>query len=169
MRITKLKRPAVQPNDSTKPQNWKGSGDRLWASAEVLWTHLSPSLQGDTVRSEEANHYGGFFLLASLAVENRLKGRLVRLAVAAGRGPTDAKEVQKLVGANHDLLSLAKKAGLTLQAAEEKLLERLTEFSVWSAKYPGPLAKQQMKDPRRTSRSTDRDEIGAILRKIDAA
>jgi len=40
--------------------------------------------------------------------------------------------------ASHDLLGLARRSGIKLFGTEGHLLKRLTQFVVWSGRYPAP-------------------------------
>ena len=81
-------------------------------------------------------------MLAGFAIENLLKGQLI-----ARRVHLDENGKFKL--GTHDLRQLASDAGYALNKAENQLLERIQEFTVWTARYPVPLDSDAMR-PRPT-------------------
>jgi hypothetical protein len=88
-----------------------------------------------------------FQLLAAFAVENALKGTLVRQLLARGEKPVfepNPKTSATVWG--HKLLELADRVGLTLDRFERFLLESLERSVEWAGRYPGPGPKQD-EDP----------------------
>ena len=81
-------------------------------------------------------------MLAGFAIENLLKGQLV-----ARESPFN--ENGKFKFGTHDLRQLASDAGYQMDEAENRLLERIEEFTVWTARYPVPIGSDSMR-PRPT-------------------
>ena len=96
--------------------------------------------QGSTVQSVA-------YMLSGFAIENLLKGHMV----ASGKHRGNSGEFKLKT---HDLRQLAVDAGHSLNEEENRLLERIQEFTVWTARYPVPINPEDMR-PRPT---------GALLR-----
>lgn len=76
-------------------------------------------------------------------------------SMAAGKGPTHCPAAApdaagKFKRSHHALRQLAVDAGYSMDGAENRLLERIQEFTVWTARYPVPLNSDSMR-PRPTS------------------
>jgi hypothetical protein len=82
------------------------------------------------------------YMLAGFAIENMLKGTMV----AAGKHRSESGQFKLKT---HDLRQLAVSAGHTLNEEENRLLERVQEFTVWTARYPVPINPEDMR-PRAT-------------------
>jgi len=73
------------------------------------------------------------FVLYGSALENALKGLLVskdRRLIGSDRLSTKLK--------SHKLTELARDAGISLSASEEKILKWVTEVVIWKGRYPVP-------------------------------
>jgi hypothetical protein len=77
-------------------------------------------------------------LLAGFGFESLLKGILLRQMYFRGQPMTIVKGKAFLVGSlkSHDLVGLAERAGVPLDAEETRLLERLTTIVTWAGRYP---------------------------------
>lgn len=124
---------------SNQPIAWRLKAESLIASFEVLIAEdermARENLPGRRIQSVA-------YMLAGFAIENLLKGQLV-----ARNEHRDSNGKFKLV--THDLRQLALDAGYDLNEAENRLLERIQEFTVWTARYPVPLDSGAMR-PRPT-------------------
>jgi hypothetical protein len=70
-------------------------------------------------------------MLAGFAVENLVKGRMAIGVNPSGRLPEKFK--------THDLLALARQAGIQFDETEEDLLKMLTVAAEWHGRYPVPI------------------------------
>jgi hypothetical protein len=179
--IIKLKRPQVD-FDSTAitPHTWRNVSHQLLEGAKLLWQPIAEGIQGfgstrgartpDQAAGFEKQiaYYRPFFVLAGFAVENKLKAVIVHREIAAGSPPKTAKEVLKLFprGKQHDLVALARCAGITLSSADETILERLTHFVRWAGRYPIPLTASETTFER-TTRECDLEDILRLMQILE--
>lgn len=125
---------------SNDPMSWQLKAESLIAAFEVLIADdEQKAIEGTPGRRVQSVPY----MLAGFAFENLLKGQLV-----ARKEHLDESGRFKL--ATHDLRQLASDARYTLDDAENKLLERIQEFTVWTARYPVPIKSESMR-PRTTA------------------
>ena len=118
---------------------WRRKAQSLIAAFDVLATHDDRQvLENASERCAPSVPY----MLAGFAIENLLKGELV-----ARRRHVDLKGKFKLT--THDLRQLASDAGHAVSSEDDRLLERIQEFTVWAARYPVPLDSEAMR-PRAT-------------------
>jgi hypothetical protein len=121
------------------PLAWQLKAESLIAAFEVLIAdderRAAENAQGRQIQSVA-------YMLAGFAIENLLKGQLI-----ARRQHLDAAGKFKL--GHHALRQLASDAGYSMDKAESRLLERIQQFTVWTAKYPVPLDSEAMR-PRPT-------------------
>lgn len=126
-----------------KPFMWGHKAQQLHCAALLLVPHMltmvhriTARIQAgmdedfDALRDEAEVHYQ-FFLLAAFALENSLKGLIVNLhpgALSGGRLP-------RFLG-THDLLALAKRAGVTLDTQEQDFCVMATSASTKWGRYP---------------------------------
>jgi hypothetical protein len=104
-------------------------------------------------------------------VENYVKARLIDERIKAGRPVQNVDELfEKRTGlfhtkTQHDVLALVRKTSIRLSTSEETLLERLSKFVLWGARYPIP---KNVDDPtfRRETRDCDMKEIQELIRKL---
>jgi hypothetical protein len=182
--VLKAKRRRINVDDyATNPQEWRTTARRLLMGARLLWDPLSECLRDyaatrdgrsrkDTRRLEEQlEYFGGFFLLAGLAVENGLKARIVERAHAEERMLVTVADVFKLFPPkHHDLVALADSAKVTLSPAEGRLLQRLSMFVQWAGRYSIPTPKRVADAAtfRRETRPRDWQEIEAFIRRLNS-
>ena len=134
---------------SNSAYRWTESAERLKHSADLLFGEyfrfcsLSPEEQAETEDSKVA---GVATLLYGLAMENILKAVLLKERIA--KVETDGRVCWNVDGATrHDLVSMCKSSGfVSLDAQQEKLMERMSAFVYWAGKYPTPLALRNKKD-----------------------
>jgi hypothetical protein len=123
----------------SEPFSWTLKAESLIAAFEVLIADderkAVENLPGRRVQSIA-------YMLAGFAIENLLKGQLI-----ARKEHLDKKGRFKLV--THDLRQLALDARYALGDDENRLLERIQEFTVWTARYPVPIDSDAMR-PRAT-------------------
>lgn len=106
----------------------------IWAGIGTDLEHMSKLPVGSTVRREQfqnANLGGVFWLNAGLALENILKGLIVKRkpgSLINGRLPRHLK--------THDLSKLSKLAKVKLSAIEVFYLSVGTECVIWAGRYP---------------------------------
>ena len=122
-----------------EPLAWQLKADSLIDSFEIL-------IAADTVKMENnlsgRRFLGVAYMLAGFAIENLLKGQLVaRKAHRSDGGIFKLK--------THDLRQLATDAGQKMSTEQARLLERIQEFTVWTARYPVPMNSEDMR-PRTT-------------------
>ncbi len=106
---------------------------RIWENRRAVSSNESVRLQAD--------HYQGvYFMLLSYAVENLLKASLV------AKNGSQYKEKKKFPEdlKCHDLVKLANRIDLKLEAGEEDLFRRLTRSAIWHGRYPAPLKYSDM-------------------------
>ena len=121
---------------------WLESADRLKHGADSLFAaylescKLSPE---DKAETEDRNLAGVATLLYGLAMENILKAVLLKTKTAKIK--SDGSIEWNAEGAKeHDLVSICRSTKLTsLNADQEKLMERMSAFVHWAGKYPTPL------------------------------
>jgi len=171
--VTKVHRPPVDFADAKTPEAWRKVSQRLLDSARLVWVPLKQGLAGyaatRNARTPEQSaeyaalmeHFGAFFVLAGLAVENAIKARLLERAIARGETINTLADLKQIVGAKpgkgHNLVDLATQpeAGLVLKPGEIELLGRLATFVKWAGRYPFPNHDKDAVDERRTTRDRD--------------
>jgi hypothetical protein len=79
---------------------------------------------------------GPYFLLIAYALENYFKARLVHRNQESFRNRLLIK-IPNYIN-QHDLLRLAQAVEMELTVSEEELLFRLSNNSIWAARYPVP-------------------------------
>lgn len=173
IRVYKIKRPLVKRSQALTPEAWRNTGKRLMKGADLMWPPLARSIidYRKGKKSEDVDYFAPFFLLAGLAVENYVKGRLIEERIKDGRPVQDFKELfEKPAGLfytkrQHDVWALARKTSLVLSETEENLLRRLSKFVLWGARYPVP---RHADDPdfRRDTRDRDMEEIKQLIQKL---
>ena len=122
-----------------EPVSWMLKAESLIDAFEVLLAD-DERRATETLRPRRVQSVA--YMLAGFAIENLLKGKLV--AADKHRGESGEFKLK-----THDLRQLALDAGNTLTAAEDRLLERIQEFTVWTARYPVPINREDMR-PRPT-------------------
>ena len=136
---------------ANRPNSWGLAAQRLLITADLLAPHIKeaekrwtewalaepPSHEPSAVPDEAvydmhvASSLSVWMMLVALAFENLIKGIFVsKQASPRGDG--------KLTAAGHDLVNLAKSAGLTLSQTEQRLLFTLSEYAVWKGRYSVP-------------------------------
>lgn len=142
------------PPDPRSPGELWDEQHRLIADEPLIWMLKAESLSHafeiliayDERKANENAQDGSVhsvaYMLSGFAIENLLKGQLV--ASGKHRNDTGALKLK-----THNLRQLAVDAGHTLNEGENRLLERIEEFTVWTARYPVPIKPIDMR-PRPT-------------------
>jgi hypothetical protein len=123
---------------------WLQSADRLKHGADLLFTAYLDSCElssEERSQTEDRNMDCVATLLYGLAMENILKAVLLKEGIAKIK--SDGRIDWNLVDGtkDHDLLSICRSSKLvSLNAGQEKLMERMSAFVYWAGKYPTPLA-----------------------------
>jgi hypothetical protein len=128
---------------------WHGKACKLKHCADLLFKTylaargLSPEEQSETQDSEIDDVAT---LLYGMAMEDVLKAALLKEGIAQMRA--DGTVAWSAEGArDHDLLGICRSLkSVSLNADQEKLLERLSAFVCWAGKYPTPLNRKRNKD-----------------------
>ena len=134
--------------DVNRPSAWILSARDLLAhirsmadTLQVAWIDYHSN--GSTHQSAPPRGLHRVYLfLSAIAIENLLKA----VVVAHANWPDSdisKKLPQELM--SHDLLSLAKAAGIALEINDMELLERLTQFGIWLGRYPAPTRLDNLK------------------------
>jgi hypothetical protein len=127
---------------------WIGqAGEHLYA-AQILLPHVQQR-DAEIHRLMESRHSGTvlmspsltgiYFLHCAFSVENAFKG-----VIAAERAVEIESEIRKTnkipkLLLSHDLVSLAKKADLSIGTDEEFMLTFLSRYGIWAGRYPLPV------------------------------
>lgn len=128
------------------PRYWFKQAKELDQAAWVIWdairvdlTRLSRMEAGSIVPVESAvnaNLGGIFWLLAGFALENALKGLIIRNEPDAA---IDGRLDRSL--RTHNLLRLAKRASVPLTVAEAFYLQVGTQCTTWAGRYPASMRR----------------------------
>ena len=122
-----------------EPFAWMLKADSLIDAFEVL---ISDDEQKAAENRQGRRIQSVAYMLAGFAIENLLKGQLV----AAGKHRSESGQFKLR---SHNLRQLAADARHSLNKEENRLLERIQEFTVWTARYPVPINPEDMR-PRPT-------------------
>ena len=152
-----------------EPFAWMLKADSLIDAFEILIADDERKAAGNLVgRRVQSVAY----MLAGFAIENLLKGHMV----AAGKRRDENGEFKLQT---HKLRKLAVDAGHSLSEDQNRLLERIQEFTVWTARYPVPMNPEDMRPrptpdggfaPRTYHRAgEDWQEIRSLLRQFKEA
>ncbi len=147
------------------PDSWLSYAEELEEAAEVLWADRDNGMlvEGDTqldgsfVVKKSSAHSRSYILLASLALENVLKG----LSIASDATLISSGRLDKTLQ-SHKLLELAKKVdGLILSKDEKHILQVCQDAIPYWGRYPIPLEYKGLK-PKEAAN----DKFGACFRKL---
>lgn len=169
--------------------NWRIFADISLGAASGLWRYVEvgriisrdevPKILAGTWPRNKTPVSGSlirwsipFMFLAGLGVESLLKAIRILQYQAAGK-PVAAKNRRGSLTLTrelktHDLLGLAKAAGITLEPAEVTLLERLTDFVEWAGRYPVGVAADQTANDAGAYYAADRDIVFAFVSRLKA-
>jgi len=178
--VFKVSRPPVALEEAVQPDAWRAVSRRLLISARLLWKPLEDGLRGfeatHGTRTQAQyheyavlmEHAGAFFVLAGGAVENALKALLLKQALEGGRIVRTEDDLIDVVRKSHNLIALAKRAGLELSEGEARLLGRLATYVVWAGRYPFPVQAPTAPDlDKHQTRDHDWREITAFIKKLE--
>jgi hypothetical protein len=131
------------------PDSWLSYAEELEEAAEALWevsdngmlVEGDTQLDGSLVVKKSSAHSRSYILLASLALENVLKG----LIIASDANLISTGRLDKTLQ-SHKLLDLAKKiAGLVLSKDEKHILQVCQDAIPYWGRYPIPLEYKGLK------------------------
>ena len=121
------------------PAIWALSARRLKHSADLIFDAYEIDLQqmarnASPLEFNNLEVAGAATLLFGLAVENLLK------AIIITREPKTVEDgrLRDWPGNGHELILLAEKANIRLDAQQQDLLQRLVAFVEWAGRYPVP-------------------------------
>ena len=129
------------------PLAWYYTAETLFRSSEFILGGLQngPAATRLAENGLMDSHYNSYGLLLGYALENILKG----LWVSKGGVLVDQQNPGKLVRidgvADHNLLPLARKVGVTLSTGEKDVVNRLSYWITAAGRYPVPLRAVDMK------------------------
>jgi len=133
----------------------------LWATAKKAMDDLCSAGKGSRdLRMGQTPPDSAFlatalssaFLLYGFAMENLIKACIVKKYPSLPR--IDAGKMRWDVG-DHDLVGLARKAGINLTPGDRLILDTLAKWAVWQGRYPVP-----MKAPSHTRQRMFHDRAG---------
>jgi hypothetical protein len=121
------------------PAIWALSARRLKHSGDLIFDAYEIDLQRMTndVSPLELNNLevaGAATLLFGLATENLLKA----IIIAKGPKTVEDGKLRDWPSNGHELILLAEKANIMLNARQKDLLQRLVAFVEWAGRYPVP-------------------------------
>lgn len=119
------------------PQLWLSQARQLQYAASQAAAHLEllAAERQDSFREPQVGTFKAAQLLLGFAVENALKA----VGVAKGIIQADAQALRLASQMrNHRLVPLAEAVGFDLSDSERALLDRLSVFLRWRARYPTP-------------------------------
>jgi hypothetical protein len=131
------------------PASWLEYAEELEAAAEALWAdsgngmvlQAETQLDGSLLTSKVTAHSRSYILLASLALENILKGLIIANDPSLITSGSLAKSIT-----SHKLIELAKKInGLVLSSEERNILQICQDAIPYWGRYPIPLEYQGLK------------------------
>lgn len=153
-------------------QSWLRQSEQFYRAAQILVPKLKPErpiTEDDNILA--VGSLKAVLLLLAISVENALKAvKAMRGEIAISNGKIDRNRSFGEKG-GHNLLGLAKGIGLPISSKEERLLEQLTEVTLWAGRYQQPLTikafgQVKEKNPRKLTIPHDIEDIGLILNKI---
>ncbi len=106
------------------------------ANFPTIWLSKGKELKkgADVLLASDANHL--YLFLIAFSFENLLKGILI---CGGLNRKIKLLTLRKWEGLGHDLLHLSKKSNISISNHEEKILKRLTNYSMWGGRYPIPV------------------------------
>jgi hypothetical protein len=151
---------------------WRSVASHLMGTAVLIWPAIErgfADFMDERTRSqgeEGLRHRGPFYVLAGLSIENLLKAVIIQARSARGEPIIAGK---KLVGdlKTHDLVLLARRAGIEVSKVEEDLLVRLKQYVTWAGRYPIPLHESEVAD--NSSGTMDKLLIERVFSRADDA
>lgn len=131
-------------NELLSSQEWFDTANELTAAMELLEPHVLAYWQSmyhwskGTMMFREHAFTALYMMLAGFAIENLCKGFAVNKLTFKERD--DVKKAGRLPSRleGHNLLTLVKDIGLSIDLQEEELLQRMKRAAVWFGRYPVP-------------------------------
>lgn len=112
------------------------------------WDRLIKASLGDTTNKYEQLGYSVanvHLMLAGFAIECLCKGFLARQLSPEERTKVESGDLPNSLKGSHGIVKFVQRTGLNLAAAEDDLLKRITESSVWRGRYPIPTTHERVK------------------------
>jgi hypothetical protein len=100
---------------------------------------LAESKPAPRDRFWNAIHSPVALMLGAYAIETLLKMVIVGQYIETQGLLTVSRHAKDFVPTTHDLLKLSEQAKLRTNAADRKVLKRLSRYSIWAGRYPTPL------------------------------
>ena len=147
---------------------WEHKADCLYEAAKPLKHHLENELERAR-RGEVFNyHYVAiYYMLSAYAIENLLKGLIVKKQYDEILGTFNRKEKLPSMLDSHDLVALVKTAGMKQIFSEDMdLLTKLGENAVWQGRYPLPMKPDDYKKTINFYTNSDCEWIERIIKEI---
>jgi hypothetical protein len=124
---------------------WSNTAHKLYISASLFEPHILKFWESCIAHSKGEGsirpdyHMSVYFMLIAYAIENILKAIIISKynTVLKNQFEKNRKFPKELK--SHDLVSLCKKAEVTISLSEENLLRRLSRSATWYGRYPAPL------------------------------
>lgn len=118
-------------------EEWYARARALYAAAKAVWER-GDQLHDQSLRDRMALEAVAF-MLAGMSLECLLK------AVIVGEVPESNQKIElPRTLKTHNLLSLAKDAGIAVSDDEEHCLRILTDHVVWAGRYPAPTSVEKL-------------------------
>lgn len=119
-------------------QQWLTLNAEVAGNSPGAWAFKSERLKGAADQLEFRPFWTVRYMLLGLAIENALKGLVV---ARGGAVVVEGSNVRMPWPGSrgHALVQLAQLAGVAFGADDAELLDKLTTFVLWGAKYPVPL------------------------------
>jgi hypothetical protein len=138
---------------------WDETAVQLLNAAELLepkvrefWAHPDPCSWSNSWRGWADEFVAIYFMLVAYAIENLLKGRIIRANSKALRSEVEVHLRMPDTLKTHDLCALAKQAGKAgLASGYADILKRLSRSATWYGRYPVPIRPQGLEPFTQTS------------------
>ena len=161
---------------ASEPESWRRNAHTLRRAADSVYASMAPAMsaavRGEDAPDDELFLTGPYLMLSGMAVENLLKGVLVR----RGAEIVEGGQLRRLGGGDgHDLLTLAGRVSQPLAESHKDLLRRLATHVRWGGRYPIPSRAEQFVTSEREDGSwsprryltTDPEEIAALCAALE--
>lgn len=147
---------------------WCASAEDLLFAATALrpkltqyWRRVAALHEGPRRRFPKNNPHRVYFMLIAFALENLLKAAVVRNNASSY---AQAQRLPKSLN-EHDLVVLARRAGLRLNQPDRELLERLTRDAKWFGRYPVPVEPLALR-AHISYGADDSDKLLALVQRV---
>lgn len=169
------------------PAAWQQTAQHLLKAATFLepkidefWQNMRSQsmLESTSWRPWNDEFIAIYFMLCAFAIENLLKGQIIRKRQTEIRKEMEADSVLPKILRGHDLYGLTIKAGFPeLARHDEGVLRRLSRCSVWYGRYPIPITPKALMRTHSSKNydsdlsltqhtSADREDIQRIVQEL---